>query len=76
MDKIQKKSEMQFSNNQQQVQEKIIEELKKEDIEGHSDFAHGSELSGITENNISEDENDVSFVRQSKLLKEPSSNFI
>ena len=56
--------EIQHPNNQNHVQEKIIEESKKESIDGHSDFAHGSELSGITENNVSEDDNDVRLIRQ------------
>ena len=55
---------MLHSINQQREQEKILEELKEENISKHSEFAHGSELSGITENNISEDDNIVSFTRQ------------
>ena len=55
---IQQEYEMKHSNNERHVQEEIIEELKNEIIEENSELEHGSELSGITENNISENDND------------------
>ena len=39
--------------------EEIKEELKSENSEESEELRYGSELSGITENNISEDDNNV-----------------
>ena len=67
---------MKHSNNERHVQEEIIEELKNEIIEENSELEHGSELSGITENNISENDNDGFSKNLSQWKNVPSSSFI
>ena len=76
---IQQRYEIKHSNNQRHghVQEKIIEELKSEIIEdNNSVLEHGSELSGITENNISENDNDADYKSLSQRKNQPYSSFI
>ena len=73
---IQQKYEMKHSNNERHVQEEIIEELKNEIIEENSELEHGSELSGITENNISENGDDSNFKSLSQRKYVPSDSFI
>ena len=73
---IQQEYEMKHSNNERHVQEEIIEELKNEIIEENSELEHGSELSGITENNISENGDDSNFKSLSQRKNLPSSSFI